>query len=135
MPVTVSDDPVSDFFTALAAPGHLATFERESATLRFDVADGQHVERWHIAVNDGDTTVTRQKDPADAVVLIDRGRMAELVTGRLNAHAALLRGLLVCEGSAAAAIMFQRCLPGPPGSKGRTAPITSKAVMARRRPK
>jgi hypothetical protein len=135
MPVTVSGDPVSDFFTTLAAPGHLATFERESATLRFDVADGERVERWHVTVSDGDTTVTRRKDPADAVVLIDRNRMAELVTGRLNAMAALLRGLLACEGSPAAAIMFQRCLPGPPGSKGRVAPVTSKAVMARRRPK
>ncbi len=135
MPVTAARDPVGDFFTTLAAPGHLATFERESATLRFDVADGDQVERWHVTVNDGDTTVTRGMDPADVVVGIDRVRMAELVTGRLNAQAALLRGLLTCEGSAAAAIMFQRCLPGPPGSSGRVAPVTSKTVMARRRPR
>jgi hypothetical protein len=135
MPVTTSGDPVCDFFTALAAPGHLATFERESATLRFDVADGEKVERWHVAVSDGDTTVTHRKEPADVVVTIDKDRMAELVTGRLNAMAALLRGLLVYDGSAAAAILFQRCLPGPPGSKGRVTPVTSKAVMARRRPK
>jgi hypothetical protein len=127
-------DPVSEFFTALAAPGHLATFEGESATLRFDVTDGGQVERWHVTVRDGDTTVTRGIDPADAVVRIDKDRMAQLVTGRLHAFAALLRGLLTCEGSAGAAMMFQRCLPGPPGSTGRVAPITSTAVMARRRP-
>jgi hypothetical protein len=135
MPVKVSDDPVNDFFMALAAPGHLATLERESATLRFDVADGDKVEHWHVRVSDGDTTVARQKVPADVIVRIDSDRMAELVTGRLNAQAGLLRGLLGCEGSPSAAMMFQRCLPGPPGSKGRVAPITSKAVMARRRPK
>jgi hypothetical protein len=136
MAATASGDPVSDFFATLAAPpGHLAMFERESATLRFDVADGEHVDRWHVTVSDGDTTVTQRKDPADVVVWIDRDRMAELVTGRLNAMAGLLRGLLVCEGSAAAAMMFQRCLPGPPGSKGRVPPITSETVMARRRPK
>jgi SCP-2 sterol transfer family len=134
MASTASGDPVSDFFAALAAPGHMATFERESATLRFDVADGDRVQRWHVTVSDGDTTVTRRNDPADVIVRIDSDRMAQLVTGRLNGFAALLRGLLTCEGSAAAAIMFQRCLPGPPGSKGRVAPITSKAVMARRRP-
>ncbi len=135
MPVTAARNPVSDFFTALAAPGHLATFEGESATLRFDVADRDQVERWHVTVDDGDTTVTRRTDPADVIVRIDSDRMAELVTGRLNAQAALLRGLLSCEGSAAAAIMFQRCLPGPPGSTGRVAPVTSKTVMARRRPR
>jgi SCP-2 sterol transfer family len=135
MPVTAARDPVSDFFTALAAPGHLATFEGEAATLRFDVADGDQTERWHVTVNDGDTTVTRRTDPADVIVRIDMDRMAELVTGRLNAQAALLRGLLSCEGSAAAAIMFQRCLPGPPGSTGRIAPVTATTVMARRRPR
>jgi hypothetical protein len=55
------------------------------------------------------------------------------VTGRLNAQAALLRGLLTCEGSIAAVIMFQRCLPGPPGSTGRVAPISSRTVTDGRR--
>ena len=30
-----------------------------------------------------------------------------------------------------AVMMFQRCLPGPPGSTGRGSPITGAAVMAR----
>ena len=57
------------------------------------------------------------------------------MTGRLNAQAAMLRGLLTCEGSMAALMMFQRCLPGPPGSTGKVAPISSQTVMAQRRPK
>lgn len=134
MPAAAQSDIISNFFASLAAPGHLATFEGESATLRFDVTDGEKADRWHVAVSDGDTTVTRRKDPADVVVGITSDRMAELVTGRLNAQAALLRGLLVIEGSPAAAMMFQRCLPGPPGSTGRVPAVTSKAVMQRRRP-
>jgi hypothetical protein len=130
----LQDKVITDFFTSLAAPGHLATFEGESAALRFDVTDGDKVERWHIEVNDGDTTVSRRKDPADVVIGIASDRMAELVTGRLNAQAALLRGLLSFEGKPAVAMMFQRCLPGPPGSTGRVAPITSRTVMERRRP-
>lgn len=134
-PATTAGDPISDFFAALAAPGHPATFERESASVRFDVSDDGHVERWHVSIANGDTTVTRRRNPADVVVQLTRDRLAELVTGRLNAQAALLRGLLTCEGSVGAAIMFQRCLPGPPGSTGRIAPISAKAVMAKRRPK
>jgi hypothetical protein len=131
---TAQTDVIGDFFASLAAPGHLATFEGESATLRFDVTDGDKIDRWHVTVSDGDTTVVRRKDPADVVIGIAGDRMAELVTGRLNAQAALLRGLLSFAGKPAVAMMFQRCLPGPPGSTGRVAPITSKAVMERRRP-
>jgi hypothetical protein len=125
-------DPITDFFAGLTEPGHIATFEREAATLRFDVDDGEH---WHITIHDGDVSVSRELLPADAVVQVTRPNFEALVTGRLNAQAALLRGLLTCEGSVAALMTFQRCLPGPPGSTGTVEPLTSKAVMAQRRPK
>jgi hypothetical protein len=123
-------DPISQFFAGLAQPGHLATLESEFATLRFDIKDGASVQRWHVTVHDGDVTVTRRADPADAVVTAERPHVEAIVTGRVNAMAAMLRGLVGVDGSMAALIMFQRCLPGPPGSKGRVAPISSQAVMA-----
>jgi SCP-2 sterol transfer family len=132
--LTTTADPISQFFADLAAPGHLATFEGDSATLRFDVRDASQMQRWYVAVSDGDVAVTRQNKAADAIVHIDQPPLQAIVTGRLNAQAALLRGLLTCEGSIAALMMFQRCLPGPPGSTGRVAPISSQTVMAQRRP-
>ena len=123
-------DPIDQFFADLAQPGHLATFESESATLRFDVPDGTRAERWYVTVNDGDVSVARQGGQTDVIVTTDRPVLQSIVAGRLNAQAALLRGLLTCQGSMAALMMFQRCLPGPPGSKGRVEPISSKAVMA-----
>jgi putative sterol carrier protein len=126
--------PISQFFDDLTQPGHLATLESERATLRFDVRDGSSVQRWYVSVHDGDVAVTHQNAPADAVVTIDRPHLEAIVSGRLNATAALLRGLLTCEGSVAAVMMFQRCLPGPPGSTGRVAPITSQTVMAQHDP-
>ena len=123
-------DPISQFFDDLARPGHLATFESESATIRFDVpGDDARVERWFITIHDGDVSVTHNRGPADAVITIARPAAIQMVTGRLNAQAAMLRGLLACEGSMAACMMFQRCLPGPPGSTGRVAPISSATVM------
>jgi SCP-2 sterol transfer family len=159
-------DPISFFFDGLAAPGHVATFERESATLRFDV-DEPHIERdehgrsrrrqaqraaagsgrarpagtvpaepepglmkhWYLTISNGDVTVTGRDEPADTVVHIARPDLEAMVTGRLNAQAALLRGLITCEGSMAALMVFQRSLPGPPGSTGRVAPISSRDVM------
>jgi hypothetical protein len=131
-------DTVTRFFAELAAAGHVPTFERNSATLRFDVrgdgkSSGETAERWYVAVTNGDVTVSRRNGSADAVVRIERRCLESLVTGRLNAQAAYLRGLFSCEGSMAAVIMFQRCLPGPPGSTGRIAPLTSAQVMAERR--
>jgi hypothetical protein len=133
-------DPISQFFANLAAPGHLATFEGHSATLRFDVDDGGQVQHWYVAVSNGDVavtsqnSVTRQNKGADAVIHVDRLPFEAIVSGRMNAQAALLRGVLTCEGSMAALMMFQRCLPGPPDSTGRVAPIKSQTVMAQRRP-
>jgi len=127
-------DPISQFFADLAAPGHLATFEGDSATLRFDVHDGGQVQHWYVTVSNGDVAVTRQNKAADAVIHVERAPFEAIVSGRMNAQAALLRGVLTCEGNIAALMMFQRCLPGPPGSAGRVAPISSQTVMAQRRP-
>jgi SCP-2 sterol transfer family len=125
-------DPIGEFFATLAAPGHLAAFEGASATLRFDVRGEAADEHWHLAVTDGDVIVTRDRGQADVIVRVARPQFEAIVTGRLNAQAAILRGLLDCEGSMAALMLFQRCLPGPPGSTGRVAPIPGETVMAER---
>jgi len=127
-------DPVGRFFTSLGREPHIPTFERQSARLRFEIADGERTERWTVAVHDGTAAVSRRPGDADAVVRMTRDCAEAVVAGRLNVQAALLRGLISCEGSLAAVTMFQRCLPGPPGSTGRVPPISSQAVMAQRRP-
>ncbi len=129
-----AQDPIGAFFESLGQQGHVATFEAEAATLRFDVADDGETEYWHLTVANGGVTVTRQQRAADAVVRVQRPRLEAMFTGRLNAQAALLRGLLTCHGKMAALMMFQRCLPGPPGSTGRVAPISGATVMSWRRP-
>jgi hypothetical protein len=129
-------NPISKFFASLNEPGQLATFAGESATLRFDVLEkpaAKDVERWHVSVQQGEVAVSRRKAAADAIVAIARPQFEAMVTGRLNAQAALLRGLLTCKGSMSALMIFQRCLPGPPGSTGRVAPISGNTVMAQRR--
>jgi len=130
--VPAEADPITQFFASLDEAGHLATFEGDSAEVGFDVLDGKKVERWHVSIANGDVAVTHSGGPADATVRIDRAHLEALVTGRLNAQAAFLRGLFTCEGSPGALMMFQRGLPGPPGSTGRVAPIPSKTVMAER---
>jgi len=133
---TENGDPISTFFAQLGNAGHVPTFERNSATLRFDVEDddeGPIGERWYVTVRGGDVAISHRNASADAVIRIRRPHLEDMVTGRINATAAYLRGILTCAGSMAALIMFQRCLPGPPGSTGRVAPISSATVTAERR--
>ena len=128
-------DPISTFFAQLGKAGHVPTFERNSATLRFDVEDdgaGTIGERWYVTVRAGDVAISHRNASADAVIRTRRPHLQAIVTGQVNATAAFLRGILTCAGGMAAFIMFQRCLPGPPGSTGRVAPISSAAVMAER---
>src|SRR5215470_17849673 len=129
-----STDPVGEFFAALAAEGHVATFNGDSATVRFDIGDDGNVEHWHLAVSKGDVTVARNDGRADAILRMTKPCAEALTAGRLNGQAALLRGVLTCEGSLAALVMFQRCLPGPPGARGRVEPISAAEIMAKRRP-
>lgn len=134
-PSAAPADGVGSFFHRLAQAGHIATFEgHPPVTLRFDVTDGAATDRWYVAVSDGDVEITRQDRPADAAARMERRHFLAMSKGRMNAQAAMLRGLLTCEGDLAALVMFQRCLPGPPGSTGRTAPISSATVTGQRRP-
>jgi hypothetical protein len=133
-PAKSASDPISEFFASLAAPGCIATFAGESATLRFDVSSDSKMQHWYAAISNGNVVVTHDNSPADAIVQIERPYLEDIVTGRLNAQAAMLRQVLTVEGSMAALMMFQRCLPGPRGSTGRVAPISSQTVMAQRRP-
>jgi hypothetical protein len=137
----VTATSAESFFAGLAETGHIATFEREFATIRFDILDADEhgqsqsdkSERWYVTIDDGSVSVTRQDRPAEAVARVSRADFEAIAGGRLNAQAAVLRGLLTVEGKMAALVMFQRCLPGPPGSTGRVAPISAAAVMAQRR--
>src|SRR5689334_11544694 len=100
--VAAAADPVTQFFAALDEPGHLATFEGDSATVRFDVLNDKglgdkRVERWRVSITRGDVAVTHSGGPADATVRVDRRHLEAMVTGRLNAQAAFLRGLFACE--------------------------------------
>jgi SCP-2 sterol transfer family len=130
---SAATDKVGKFFDRLAAAGHVATFEgHPPVTLRFDLVDGGGTDRWHVAVSNGDVNVTRRGGRADAVATLERRHFEAIATGRMNAQAAMLRGLLTCEGSVAALVMFQRCLPSPPGSTGRIAPISGATVTAQK---
>jgi putative sterol carrier protein len=117
----MADDPTATFFDALAKRGHEPLLQNASGTLRLELRNGRRAEYWYVAISKGDVTVSRANAEADAVIRSDKALFDGMVTGRVNAMAATLRGVLQTEGNLGLVMSFQRLFPGPPGSRRRKA--------------
>jgi hypothetical protein len=111
-------DATTEFFDGLARRGHEPLLEKVSGTLRFDLADGERTERWHITVKKGDVTVSRKNAAAECVVRTGGPVFESIARGERNAIATMLRGAVTIEGSLDLLMLFQRLLPGPPDARG-----------------
>lgn len=107
-------DPTDRFFAQLAAREHEPLLRKASGTTRMEVVEGRRTRRWLIAVDKGDITVRRGSGEAACVVRADKAVFDRIVSGRLNAVAAVLRGELAVEGDWRLLVLVQRLFPGPP---------------------
>jgi hypothetical protein len=85
-----------------------------AGSIRFDVANGDPVEPWRVAVDHGRVSVSRDPGEADCQVRAERSLLDDLACGRANAMAAVLRGALGCGGNLDLLLAFQRVFPSPP---------------------
>jgi hypothetical protein len=108
--------PTTEFFEELAQRGHEPLLKSTTGTLRLDVEDGKQVEHWYVTVKKGDVTVSHDDAEADASFRASRELVDGVTSGRVNAMAALLRGLVVPSGDPSVMLAFQRLFPGPPRS-------------------
>jgi len=110
-------DATAEFFAELERRGHEPLLEKVRGTIRFDIVDGKQLRRWLVSIDRGDVTVSRRNARADSTVRIERVLSDQLVTGRANATAEVLRGRVRVEGEIDSMILFQRLFPGPPLAK------------------
>jgi hypothetical protein len=92
---------------------------RTRGRLRFEVRDADEVTHWHVDIDRGDVSLTRDVDAdaageSNAVVHVDRALFESIVSGQSNAMSAVLRGEMGVEGSMDLLVIFQRMFPGPP---------------------
>ena len=111
-------DTTAEFFGDLGGRGHVPLLKKASGTLRFDIRDGQRVDRWLVDVRKGDVSVSRRNVGADCVVSADKALFDGIASGKTNAMAALLRGEANVEGDVQLLVLFQRLFP-PPRSRRR----------------
>ena len=121
-------EPTRAFFARLSQQ-HQPMLESTTGTVRFDIADGERTEHWYLRIHKGDVAVSHAADEADCVLSAEIGTFDEILSGRMNAMAAVLRGAVRMEGKVVLITVLQRLFPG-----ASEVPAEPPAGYARRRP-
>ena len=97
------------FFDDLRRRDHEPALRRARGTVRFDLHHQRDTDHWLVAIDRGNLTVRRGlgQDP-ETVIRTDRELFDRIVTGRANAMASALRGLLGFTGDPELAVLVQR---------------------------
>jgi putative sterol carrier protein len=113
------------FFAGLADRRHEPLLGSAAGTLRFDLANDGRTDHWLVRIAKGGLRISRGRSRADCTVLVNADQFEAIVTGRLNAMTAMLRGVLAVDGDYGLLVRFQRLFPppvaAPAGSRERTA--------------
>jgi hypothetical protein len=109
-----ADDAAAMFFDELGRRGREPLLRKVSGRVRFDLVNGAHTEQWLVAVDKGELTVAREAGPADGIIRGERSLFEELVGGRKNLAAAVLRSALEFRGDLDLLVAIQRIFPAPP---------------------
>ena len=97
-----------------ARRGREPSLASRSGTVRIELAHGGKTRSWRVTLAKGEIAVARGAGKADTVIRADPDVFDQIAEGRVNAMAALLRGLVTVEGDAGLALSLERLLPGPP---------------------
>ena len=106
-------DSTVQFLQGLGGRGHEPLLEKAVGVVRFDLADGKRTDRWFVALDRGDVSVSRRNTAADCIVRADKALFDAMARGDVNGMAAYLRGELTLEGDPELLVLIQRVFPGP----------------------
>jgi len=107
-------DAIAEFLDALTRADHVPLLEGVSGALRVELESGGQTERRLIVIDRGSVSESRRHAKADCTIRTDRELFEGMVSGRVNAMAALLRGQVGVEGDPNLLLQFQRLFPSPP---------------------
>jgi putative sterol carrier protein len=117
-------DATAQVFEAIAERGHDPVLQKASGTVRFDLRRGKQTERWLIAIDKGNVAVSHANADADCILRTDKALFERIVSGEVNAMAAVLRGAVAIEGDPTLLTIVQRLVPRSP-QPGRRQPAAA----------
>jgi putative sterol carrier protein len=120
-------EPTKRFFAALAKKKSEPLLRTVSGTLRCDLEDGERTEHWYVTIERGDVTVSHKRAAADCILSTDLATFEAILDGKINAMAAVLRGLVSVEGRVRLVVALQALFTPSAG-----APTGQVAGYARR---
>ena len=109
-------DATAAFFDGLGSHGYEPVLAHIDGTVRFDVHGSDQTEHWFVTIHNGDVDVSRKRSKADAVIDLDKSLSDEILSGKTNAIARLLRGQIHVEGDLELIMQLQRVFPRIAGS-------------------
>jgi len=111
-------DATAQFLAELDSAGQEPRLGRAEGTVRIELVRGGRTERWYVDARRGQVHVSRKRIPYDCTVRTSGALFDGMVTGKVNALTALLRGELQVEGNPELLVLVQRLFPGPPAATG-----------------
>jgi len=106
-------ETISEYFEELGHRGHEPLLERITATIRWDILDGDEVERRWVRIEHGDLSTAIGDADADCVITAERAVCEDLMSGRSTSLAAVLRGAAAVDGDPRLAVLAQRLFRTP----------------------
>jgi len=105
-------EPTRQFFANLAEQQQ-ALPGKPTGVMRIDLADGERTEHWYLVIRKGDVTVSHRGPEPDCTVSTDLATFEAIISGKMNAMAAVLRGAVEIQGRFALMTALQRFFAGP----------------------
>jgi putative sterol carrier protein len=106
-------DVAEQFLSSLARSGFQPLLQKTTGSLAVRLLDGSEVDEWMLSVDEGEVSARHGAGNADATLTVERSLFAQMVKGRANAMAAVLRGEVTIVGDLDLLMAVQRMFPGP----------------------
>ena len=113
-------EPTREFFTRLAEQ-HQPLVESVTGVMRIDLADGERTEHWYLDIRKGDVSVSHKGPEPACTVSTDLATFEAIISGKMNAMAAVLRGAVEVEGRFALMTALRRFFAVPTKAPDRPA--------------
>ncbi|MFG3598681.1 SCP2 sterol-binding domain-containing protein [Micromonospora chersina] len=108
-------EAIERFFASLPARAPAVLRGPVRGHLQLDLTTENRTAHWFLELAPGTVRVTREQLPADAVFTVSADLFEELITGREQALAAVLRNEATFSGNVVLFLVFRRFFPDPPG--------------------